>query len=100
MWLSLAWFVMHTWVMSNHFDELTPEQSGPLLLCNILCYGILLAQCCGHDGAAWVPMFVLWASVLCMCLVLLFESWGLISVAWVVSAICTQMTLYEHYRHM
>ena len=95
MWLSLLWFVMHTWVMHNHFEELSPNESGPLLFCNICCYAILFVQCCWPPALAWVPAFVLWATVLLVCLLILFETWSLVAAAWVFSAICTQIALHE-----
>lgn len=96
MWLSLLWFIMHTWVMHAHLDELTPEQSGPILLCNVLCYAVLAVQCCRSNGTAWTPIFAIWALILLVCLLSLLQSWSLISAAWVFSAICTQLTIHEY----
>ena len=96
MWLSLSWFIMHTWVMHTHLDELAPEQSGPILLCNILCYAVLAIQCCRPNGTDWTSVFVIWASILLVCLLILLQPWSLISSAWVFSSICTQLTIYEY----
>ncbi len=94
MWLSLLLFVMNTVVVGHHFDELKPSQGGPLLMCSLICYSILMYQCCSNDALASVPFFIIWASILAFVLVSIFETWAFISALWCFSAMCLQCAYY------
>ena len=92
MWLGLCQFIMSTVIVSNHFNELDPYQSGPILMCYIFCYAFLLSVGC-KDYAA-VPLFSVWAFFLMFILTVVGEKWSYISALWVFSAICLQMAMY------
>lgn len=94
MWLSALFFLMNTVVAGHHFNELEPSQGGPIFLCSFICYVVLAYQCCSAGALTGVSFFVVWASILTLALLSLFETWALISAAWCFSAICCQVTVY------